>query len=138
MSPEEIETRAAPFRRLGAGVHIRTSQDGSQCVWGIQAGRIPDVRYEHAALLTRFDDLRALGLQETSITDAALQSLSAMQHLESLDLEGTAITDAGLALLVNLRSLEYLALKKTRVTQPGVAELARKLPNCEISSDFDG
>lgn len=137
MEASIVESLVQPFRAIGAGVHIRTFEDGSQVVLGIQSGRKPSVGDEHVLILSKLTDLRAVGLCETAITDRSLHYFANLQHLETLDLTRTAITNAGVSALASLTWLEYLAVEGTQITREGIAELHRRLPNCEISSNYD-
>jgi hypothetical protein len=110
--------------------------------------------------LARLKELRlplliGIGLENTGITDAGIESLRAMPSLRGLNLSGTRITDSGLARLeqshlavlrvqntavsdIGLRSLkaipelELVDLRGTRVSDAGVADLKRILPHLKI------
>jgi hypothetical protein len=131
----ELEIGLAPLRELGAGIHIRPDATSRPAVVGIQCGRTA-AGDAHVALIAEYPSLRAVGLQHTRITDKALSYFKKLPHLESLDLVGTSITDAGLAHLVDITWLEFLHLEGTHLTKPAVEALRRRLPNCEIYSDF--
>ncbi len=67
-------------------------------------------------------------LARTSITDAAFAILSKFNQLRALHLEGTSITGANLALLKSLTQLTYLNLSETRVDTPALLPL-KSMPN---------
>ena len=66
--------------------------------------------------------LEILGLSNTRVTDAGMDTLSRMQRLRELYLNGTPVTDAGLEKLRGL-PLEMLYLSDTKVTDAGLATL---------------
>lgn len=69
-----------------------------------------------------------LNLSHTAITDAQLESLSALTHLRVLQLNNTNITDAGLSKISSLRELRSLSLVGTPITDASI-ETFGKLPN---------
>ena len=69
------------------------------------------------------EQMIALKLGDTFITDSALQLISQFRNLMRLQLDHTKITDKGLAHLKSLVSLRYLNLVGTRVTAVGVMQL---------------
>ena len=75
----------------------------------------------HLAGLTR---LRELHLDDSSITDAGLESLARMTQLRILSLRETDVTDAGLRHLTGMSELRELTLDMTRVTSAGLKHLA--------------
>ena len=78
---------------------------------------------ELARLAPLAANLRWLDLSGTSVTDAALLQVAAMQNLERLYLQRTAITDAGLKSILPLADLYYLNLYGTAVTDEGLIAL---------------
>ena len=62
------------------------------------------------------------------MTDAALEKFKGCQNLGALDLSDTPVTDAGLVHLIRLGGLTDLRLVRTNVTAKGVARLAKALP----------
>lgn len=64
-----------------------------------------------------------LSLSRTTITDAALSSISDMPRLRRLDLRNTAITDAGLNKLRGHEVLEELVLAQTKLTDAALEAL---------------
>ena len=55
-----------------------------------------------------------------------------MDQLQALDLGETKVTDAGLKQLKGLNQLEFLGLNRTQVTDEGVKHLQEALPKCDI------
>jgi hypothetical protein len=74
-------------------------------------------------IVEKLPQLRALGVNDTPITDAGLEDMVPMS-LETLDLGMTGVTDAGLKHLGRMKELEALMLYSTAVTDRGVGELA--------------
>lgn len=65
----------------------------------------------------------ALGLADTQIKDADLQSLIGNTSLWRLELDGTKVTDAGLQHLSGMTDLRRLQLSRTQVTGSGFKHL---------------
>jgi hypothetical protein len=63
-----------------------------------------------AANLQRFPDVRALGLDNTKITDDGLEHLKQLSNLKIITLSGTQVTDTGVAKLQ--RALPRLVIHK--------------------------
>jgi len=76
-----------------------------------------------------------LFLDNTKITDAGLEDLSALTQLEVLSLKGSAITDAGLQKLKGLTALRRLIVIGAPVTDGGVKELQQALPQVAIITE---
>lgn len=76
--------------------------------------------------------LEWLLLENTSVTDAGLESVAKMTGLKLLVLKDTAVTGAGVARLAGLRRLEILSLENTRVTGPGLIPLSGLTPLREL------
>lgn len=74
-------------------------------------------------LLPLKEQLIELKLDNTFITDSALQVISQLKNLMHLQLDHTKITDKGLANLKALQNLRYLNLVGTDVTAKGVMQL---------------
>ena len=70
-----------------------------------------------------FDDVRAVSLSGTQVTDAGLAHLQGLTRLRWLDLSGTRVTDVGLAQLHGLTGLQELNLDSTQITDAGLAHL---------------
>jgi hypothetical protein len=81
-----------------------------------------------------------LGLIDTGITDAGLQTVGQILTLKELKLSGIGfqmnISDKGLRYLSGLKQLEKLSVRKTDVTKQGIASFQKAVPNCTIVSDF--
>jgi Leucine Rich repeat len=88
-------------------------------------------------LLSRFDQLRELTLEEADVTDAGLAHLSRLKTLRRLSLRGTRITDAGVSQLAQCPALTRIDLRETRVTGEGIRWLRRALPETDIVSDVN-
>jgi hypothetical protein len=80
-----------------------------------------------------FSNLEDLDLSYTGIEDAKLVYLQGFAHLRSLNLSETKVTDAGLRHLKSLTTLKFLLLYGTKTTSAAVNDLAKSLPECEIS-----
>ncbi|WP_020473553.1 protein kinase domain-containing protein [Zavarzinella formosa] len=72
-----------------------------------------------------------ISLGNTPVTDAGLACLKDRKNLTQLQLNNTSVTDTGLAELTGLNRLTKLGLTKAK----GVNELAKALPNCQITWD---
>ncbi len=69
------------------------------------------------------DDLHALDLSHSQVTDVGLLHLSHLKGLKVLELTSTSIGDSGLAPLTNLVSLQSLGLSHSRVTASGLSHI---------------
>ena len=74
-----------------------------------------------------FPKARLLMLYDPAFDDAELGGLERLNDLEAMDLEGTGITDAGLDHLRPLKQLRFLVLRRTKVTNGGVQRLQQDL-----------
>lgn len=83
-------------------------------------------------LLSSATNLKSLRLSETTVGDAALETLSQLPELESLNLYGTQVTGPGVLKLANLQGLRKLYLWQTQVDEETLQTLRGKLPDCEI------
>lgn len=54
------------------------------------------------------------------VTDEAILTLEAAQHLQILSLSGTKLTDIGAAVFVHLSSLKVLSLERTSITDKAI------------------
>ena len=103
----------------------------SLTLWG---RRISLDAMKHLGRLSSLDYLCFGGSDNsTPITDEGLACLGNLQRLDDLDLTGTKVTARGMKPLTTLKNLRRLALIDTRVREGDVRELARALPNLEIS-----
>ncbi|MAG94272.1 MAG: hypothetical protein CMJ48_11040 [Planctomycetaceae bacterium] len=87
---------------------------------------------EHLLRVCIFDEILALNLDRTQVSDAGLQHLRGLSDLEYLWLEGTRVTDAGLKHLEGSSKLKGIWLEGTQVTPKGVKQLQEALPKCKI------
>ena len=78
-------------------------------------------------LLAEQEDLSALVLADTSITDRGLASFRGHRQLLELDLTRTAITDQSLQVVGSLPSLKHLNLSQTELTNDGLKALEGKV-----------
>ncbi len=137
---------------VGKGVRIRTEPDPSIPDWVAKllgdAERELFVCPQYVGLdMSRFDrylltdddlrivggwrGVRTLGLAECPITDAGIESLSALTELEELYLNHTRITDSALAVIGrHCRRLRLLVIGATDISDDGLSRLAR-LPELE-------
>jgi hypothetical protein len=79
-----------------------------------------------------FKAVKSLTLTDPSFHDGELPDLSGLNELEALDLEGTGVSDEGLRYLSNLKQLQFLVIRRTKVTSDGASRLQRDLPNCLV------
>lgn len=122
-------TPAGPelFRRM-IGDEVMTGFDHVKVLY-LEDTRVVDKELEH---LNRLAKLLSLDLSNTQVTDAGLVHLKGLTELRILDLSETLVTDAGLRQLKRLTELEILYLQGTQVTDVGVKLLQTSLPKCEI------
>ena len=83
------------------------------------------------------DEVRAVDLLGTKVTDADLAQLQWLTGLQELTLFSTQVTDAGLAHLHGLTELRELSLRHTQVTGAGLAHLRRLTKLQELYFDFE-
>ncbi len=69
------------------------------------------------------NDVVALGLVGTKVTNAGLEHLNGLAKLQMLTLNNTQVTDAGLVHLKDLPVLNSLDLRRTKVTGTGLVHL---------------
>jgi hypothetical protein len=72
--------------------------------------------------------IEALGLENTLVTDAALDDVVQLPELIVLDLAGTSVTDAGIAKLSRADQLVKLDVSRTAVSYEALDELERQQP----------
>ena len=82
--------------------------------------------------LGKMPNLRRLQLQETNTGDAGLISIKTLPKLEMLNLYDTHVTDQGLAGLASLKKLRRLYLWRTAATDAGEKTLQKQLPKLQI------
>jgi hypothetical protein len=78
------------------------------------------------------EEITALALCRSPVTDVGLRELAALPSLTWLDLRDTRVTDVGLKGLAGRKNLATLLLQGTQVSDAGVAELYKALPKCAI------
>lgn len=86
------------------------------------------------AELIEFPRLINLQLGHTAITDKSLDALQNAPHLETLNVYGTTVTDAGILKLAKLKTLRNLYVWQSKVTDAGVARLKKLRPNLHIDN----
>jgi hypothetical protein len=139
--PAERQRRAvAAIKALGGGVHyVEPDQGVSEAFprpflrrWlprdyfdevqavHLDGSQVTDDGLEHLNELTR---LESLSLGSTQVTDAGLTHLQRLTRFKNLWLNGTQVTDAVLAQLQGMTRLEYLNFDGTQVTDAGLAHL---------------
>ncbi|MDB5262889.1 MAG: ribonuclease inhibitor [Adhaeribacter sp.] len=84
----------------------------------------------------RFKNLTRLRLENTQITDAGIGRLLNLPYLEYLNIYGNPVTDKGILLLVKVPHLRKLYLWQTQVTPAGVAALQQKQQKLQIITGF--
>lgn len=77
--------------------------------------------------------LVTLDLRQTKVGDAGLESLSGLKNLHTLNLYGTQVTDEGLKHLAKIKSLKNIYLWQSKATKAGVKQLAAALPGVKVS-----
>ena len=77
--------------------------------------------------------LVTLDLRQTKVGDAGLESLSSLKNLHTLNLYGTLVTDEGLKHLAKIKSLKNIYLWQSKATKAGVKQLAAALPGVKVS-----
>lgn len=81
--------------------------------------------------------VRSLNLDNSPVTDAALQALGPMPELKDLSLTRTLITDDALSMIVKqFPGLEVLRLDRTVITDKSLSELSKltSLPQLSLVS----
>ena len=132
----DIDALIAPFCSLDAWASAPTTSDGERLIWSMQCSGTA-VTDSHMPLFLNMPEIRIIGLSDTAITNQALPLLARLPHLDCLDIDGTVIDDAAIEALSAFPRLTVLHASRTKLTNAGVRELRRRLPNCEIVSDFD-
>jgi len=89
------------------------------------------------AALEPLKNIRRLHLENTKIGDAGLTHLKGLTTLEYLNLYGTQVTDSGLEQLAGLKNLKALYLWQTKVTPAGVEKLKKSLPKCDVNVGWE-
>jgi hypothetical protein len=84
------------------------------------------------ASLESLDGVLELGLSRSDVNDLDLQQLARANDLIALDLNFTQVTDAGLVHLEGLKNLRFLVVENTGVTAQGVQRLKQANPRLRI------
>jgi hypothetical protein len=69
----------------------------------------------------------------TGVTDAAVETLTALKDLRDLKLSSTPITDAAFTSLKKLPKLRNLMLWKVRVSEAALKKFQKARPKCKVS-----
>ncbi len=88
------------------------------------------------ASVGKLKGLVRLHLERTAIGDEGLKHLADLPKLEYLNLYGTQVTDAGLQHLKGLTNLKKLFVWQSGVTAKGAAQLQQALPELMIVPDL--
>lgn len=75
-----------------------------------------------------------LGLPQTAITDAGVESLARYRDLQGLSLIGTSVSDQSVPFLCEMRNLTELYIANTNISKESIATLQSWLPECRIVS----
>ena len=116
------EALAAIAGALGT---VRRQGDGSSAVAFFESDDSPEKALN---LLGRIDNVQALNLSRTRITDGGLAEIEQLAGLRSLDLSFTKITDEGIATIAKMPQLTTLLLNDTMITEASLP-LLEKLIN---------
>jgi len=84
--------------------------------------------------ITAMPELRMLHLQHTSVSDRGVAHLGKLNKLRYLNLYGTLITDGCIDDLAPLKRLEKLYVWRTGITERGAERLRELLPNTDVIS----
>lgn len=88
------------------------------------------------ASLAKLPNLRILHLEKTAVSDAGLAHLKGLNGLEYLNLYGTQVTDAGLSQLEGLKNLKHVYLWQSKVTDDGAEKLRKALPTAKVDNGW--
>lgn len=97
--------------------------------------KITNEALEHLRNLNR---LETLVLSDTEVGDKGIEHLSRLENLVELRLDRTNITDSCIEHLVGLKSLAILHVSSTNITSKGVEKIKSALPSCSVFGDDDG
>jgi len=78
-------------------------------------------------IITDMKLLEHLKLNETAVTDEAIDTIKTLEHLKSLNLYGTQVTDDGIMALKDLKYLKKVYLWNSQVTPKGAKALQEAL-----------
>jgi hypothetical protein len=105
----------------------------------VYALNLADSKVSDAGLapVARLKNLNAIHLERTPITDAAMEHLKGLAGLQYLNVYGTAITDAGLAPLKGLKNLRRLYLWQTKVSYDAAMGMEKDTPGLMVNLGYD-
>lgn len=107
----------------------------SEDVKWIDLARTP-VTDKGIAHLAGMKNLTKLHLENTKVTDAALDTIKNLPNLEYLNLYGTAVTDAGIAKLAGMKNLKKVFLWQSKVTDAGAEKLSKAIPGVDVNTGW--
>lgn len=110
---------------------IREQLDGEHLVMSSVIGVVcecPDANDELACLLTRFQKINVLNLNDSRISRRGLECLCSLPHLQSLRISKAPITSADVEFLSNKRSIITLWLNDIALTDEAIQSVAQ-MPN---------
>ncbi len=115
---------AAVEKLVDAGAQVSSLYAGSSLLQVSFTLRGEPATDADVALLSDVaEQVYALNLAKSQISDQSLAVLSQLKNLSQLHLENSSVTDSGLAHLSGLASLQYLNLYGTGVTDAGVKHI---------------
>src|SRR5262245_11144674 len=126
----ELESVSAVGLTIGdRGVeHLKSLQLTHLSLWKT---RVSDAGVRHLRQMTT---LRMLTLDETQITDAAMEDVGELVNLDDwLGLTDNRLTDAAVPHLSKLTKLRSLNLLRTNVSPEGLRQLRMALPGTQVS-----
>jgi len=92
---------------------------------------------EAVATVADMPRLVKLDLRQTNITDAAIAHLAGLDHLRSLNLFSTKVTDASVDTIAKLKRLETVYLWQTKLSAAGVKRLRELRPELRVVHQAD-
>jgi hypothetical protein len=128
----------AALKKLGARIDADQAPDGQTwlTVTLHEKSFGPNWKGTEADLkhLAKLDNLRAVNLHLSQVTDDGLRHLAGLKGLKGLGIHGPKVTDRGLEHLQALTDLGYLSVSHTQVSEAGLAGLnLKKLERLEVS-----
>lgn len=124
-SPKELFVNSLPNEPVDIQgiVAIKSLEHLAFCATGLV-----DQDLEH---LKQLPDLKHLNLSSTSVTDRGIDALTSL-GLVSLHLEDTAVSDDAIESLMEINTLKYLCLSDGALSESSLQRLTRKLPMCKV------
>jgi len=133
--------------QIGSYEDLQTTREDSITAAGwesIGKMQLQDISVPYAILndddvknFEKCNNLKALDLSKTSITDKTMRVISKIPTLDSVWLRNTPITTEGVAMLAPLKNLKVLSLTKTKIDDNAlkvIGENFRKLERLDLSS----